>query len=131
MSESNYGLERLMATNFRSRSALPLRGTRRSPVPLVSGLKITRLEFFPSDMRVFLTWTDPDRYRDVIDRFQIYVAFAGTTPTVIAETRKSPAIFDLPRKGFQQTINFRVQTILKNGEVSDFDFSPTATARLD
>jgi hypothetical protein len=131
MGESTYALDRLMAGNLRSRTTLPLRGSRKSPIPLVSGLKITRLDFFSGTMRVFLTWTDPERYRDVIDRFQVYVSFVGTTPTVVAEARNSPAIFDLARTGNKQTVNFRVQTILKNGEVSDFDFSPTATSLLD
>lgn len=131
MSENLYALERLMATNYRSRSGLPLRGTRRSPVPLVSGLKVTRMDFYTSNMRVFLTWQDPEKYRDVIDRFQVYVSFVGTTPSVIAESRNSPAIFDLARTGTKQKVTYRVQTILKNGEVSDFDFSPTTTTLLD
>lgn len=129
--EQDYSLERLISPGAVGLTSLPLRLGRSIVVPLVNSLKIARVTPYSGGTKVTLTWIDPEDYRDAISTFRVYMTSRDNpTPTMVAEPVKSPVVLTIPSTDTAQKVTLRVQTALRNGQVSAFEFSPTASVSV-
>lgn len=116
------------ATGTAEGSVLPPRQVGPTRVPLVTGLKILNQEASFNTNIFTLTWNelkDPS-----ITGYQIYSRIDGQPPISIGLVQHAPAI--VPVIYTESTASLRVtlyiQTVLKNGFVSDINFSPSVAA---
>jgi hypothetical protein len=116
------------ATGTAEGSVLPPRQVGPTRVPLVTGLKILNQEASFNTNIFTLTWNelqDPS-----IAGYQIYSRIDGQPPISIGLVQHAPAI--VPVIYTESTASLRVtlyiQTVLKNGFVSDINFSPSVAA---
>lgn len=129
--EQDYALERLISPGQGKLTSLPLRLGRSIIVPLVNSLKITKVTPYSGGTKLTLTWIDPEDYRDAISTFRVYMtSLDNPTPTMLAEPVRSPVVITIPSTGTAQKVTLRVQTALRNGQVSEFQYSPTASALI-
>jgi hypothetical protein len=99
-------------------------------VPLVTGARIARERPFVGGVEITLAWFDPEVYRGAINKYNIYVTYSETdTPTVLVSPSKSPVSMIIP-VAVTQKITLKIQTVLKNGQVSDLLNSPTVSTTL-
>lgn len=90
---------------------------------------VARTELLPSGgTRFTLTWAAPQTQEtDYLSRYNIYTLneVGGVVqPRLVTSVRQAPAVLDYEKSEFT-TLTFLVQTVLKNGQVSDIFSSPT------
>jgi hypothetical protein len=127
--ENSAAVDRVInATNTAEGSVLPGRQTGPTRVPLVSNLKILSQE--PSfNTNVFtLSWLEPPD--QTIAGYQIYYKIDGQTPISLSLVQHSPAMVPVvyTETTSSRRVIFYIQTVLKNGFVSDLNLSPTVAA---
>lgn len=129
----NFPLARLVnITNTAEGPVLPNRmqgGTER--VYTVQDLRVARVQNAGTQTNFTLTWSEPNEQQaDQLSFYQVFVLDqdAGITqPLSSTLVRTSPAVVSVPSQTQGTIFTFLVQTILKNGQVSDIGASPTCT----
>lgn len=127
-SENSYVVSRLKnQTGTAEGSNLPPRQVGEFRVPFVSNLRLIRSEKTFGNTTFTIAWEDPQGVN--ISHYAVYVINginANQPPLGPYITQVSPAQIPLPSQAITRVV-FLVQTVLKNGLVSDFDSSPTCT----
>ena len=111
-------------------SVLPQRQRGYFRVPFVTYAQVVNVHATTGGNQVIMVWEDAKGKN--IDSYNIYyILGAGTIAQAVFATSagKSPAKFSLPAS-LTGPITFFVQTVMKNGQTSDLESSPTCTATL-
>ena len=127
--ENSSAVDRVInATNTAEGSVLPNRQIGPSRVPLVTGLKILSQEPSFNNNVFTLTWLEPTDQN--IAGYQIYYKIDGQTPVSLSMVQHAPAMVPVvyTETTSNKRVTFYIQTILKNGFVSDINLSPTVAA---
>ena len=98
-------------------------GGRR--VPVVTNLRVVRAESFSGGTAFTLVFDLPIGFSN-IDKFNVFYSTPGLAYNFAGACVTSPATFRVVSDTVQQ-VTFQVQTVLKNGFVSDTELSPTCT----
>jgi len=116
------------STNTAEGSVLPPRQVGPTRVPIVTGLRLLSSESSFMSAIFTLTWTPP--VAPNIAGYNIYVKIGNRTPSAVAQAVSAPAHVQVvyTESMSQETVTFYVQTVLKNGFVSDINLSPTLCA---
>lgn len=90
---------------------------------------VARTELLPAGgTRFTLTWAAPqEQQTDYLSHYNIYMLneVGGVVqPRLVTSARQAPAVLDYEKVEFT-TLTFLIQTVLKNGQVSDIFSSPT------
>ena len=97
-------------------------------VPTVTGIKVEQIIPYPGGTQFILSWSDPTSFADSVDHYNIYVkGVPGAVSYNGSATKSSPGIIYVPISVVVPLI-FTIQTVLKNGLLSDINFSPTTSA---
>ncbi len=128
--DDNYSLNRLRNINgVAEGTSLPPRQVGLFRVPFVTNLKTAKTAKYFDQTQFIITWDEPILTN--ISHYAVYVADAQNpfaSPTGPYFAPNSPIQINIPSP--QQTrLIFSVQTVLKNGFISDFDFAPTCTGQ--
>ena len=131
--EQGYALERLINPRGAAEgSTLPPRQRGRSRVPRVTNLTNPRTQTWMGGTQFTLIWDEPEVSRNAISHFNIYVINlldANEAPLGPWTAARSPAEIYIPIR--QQTpCTLIVQTVLKNGLVSNLNDSPAISGYL-
>lgn len=129
----NFATSRLINyTNTAEGSNLPNRlqgGNER--VYTVSNLAVARVQRVGENTQFTLTWSEPtEQQTDQLSFYQIFVLDQNvgiTQPIATTLAHTAPAVVSLAAPEGSR-LTFLVQTMLKNGQVSDIGASPTCTA---
>lgn len=128
--DDNYSLNRLRnITGVAEGTSLPPKQVGQFRVPFITNLKTARAQKSGTNTKFTLTWSDP--LLPNIANFAIYINDAANlnqSPTGPYIAPTSPVQIVVPTS-LASTVVFRVQTVLKNGFVSDFDAAPTCTGK--
>lgn len=127
--ENSSAVDRVInATNTAEGSVLPNRQIGPSRVPLVTGLKILSQEPSFNNNVFTLTWNEPTDQN--IAGYQIYYKIDGQTPISLSMVQHAPAMVPVvyTETTSNKRVTFYIQTVLKNGFVSDLNLSPTVAA---
>lgn len=130
----NYTLNRLI--NYTKTAEGPIVPNRlqggNERVYTVSGLRVVKTERVGANTNFTLVWSQPtEQQADQLSFYQVFVLDqnAGITqPLSTTLARSSPAIVSIAAPE-GSVFTFLVQTMLKNGQVSDIMASPTCTGR--
>lgn len=122
-------LERIGNTlNSAEGPVLPPRQIGPSRVPIVTGLKILNQEASFNTNIFTLTWTEPTDPN--IAGYNIYSKIDGQTPVNLCQVAHAPATVPVvyTESTASKRVTLYIQTVLKNGFVSDINFSPSCAA---
>jgi len=128
--ELEFILSRLVnLTNSAEGSTLPPKQAGALRVPVVSNLKLLRIQAYFGNTQFTIAWNEPTRISPAqISHFNVYVFGAvadSTQPIGPFAAKRSPAEVRIRAQNSNTPISFIVQTVLKNGQVSDITFSPS------
>ncbi len=128
--DDSYSLNRLRnITGVAEGTSLPPRQIGQFRVPFVTNLLTARSEKVGLNTRFTLTWSEP-QLRNIAN-YAVYINDAANlnqSPIGPYVAPNSPVQIVVP-SSLASTLVFRVQTVLKNGFVSDFGAAPTCTAK--
>lgn len=103
-------------------------------VPFVQNLKILRAENYSAGTQFTLSWDSPEYNPTVqISHYTIYVKSINSGQAEVSQTpvtvKNSPAIIKVDSSNATRAI-MTVQTVLKNGQTSNVDESPTVVGKV-
>lgn len=110
-------------------SNIPPRQFGELRVPLVTNLKIIKVENYLGGSKFTLAWTDPEYPNINFAQYNIFVTGIDgvTQPQGPYAALRSPAVVSINVRGLSHLI-FTVQTQLSNGLTSPIDTSPSVSA---
>lgn len=129
--ESEFVLERLFNPNRRAEgtNVPPPIQKGRFRVPLVQGLELLRTQSYQGGTQFTLVWSTPPRFRNQIDHYNVYVKGLydnSETPQGPWTVQESPGQIKVNART-AVPVTLIVQTVLKNGMVSDLPSSPAVS----
>lgn len=128
--DDNYSLNRLRnITGVAEGTSLPPRQSGPWRVPFITNLRTAKATKDGTNTVFILTWDEPQLQN--IANYAVFVSDAlnpALSPTGPYISQSSPAQVVVPTS-LSTRVVFQVQTVLKNGFVSDFKASPTCTGR--
>lgn len=107
----------------------PQKGSFR--VPFITNLRVLQINAITSGTQFVLGFNEPTTSQDQLDHYTIYVGgLIGDNNQLnsVTTAQNSPVTINLSTRSIQ-VVTFKVQTVLKNGLVSDINTSPTCTAK--
>lgn len=126
--EDDYIIQRLVNQGSAAEgSILPPRQTGEFRIPVVNTLQIAQTQPYFGGVTFTLTWNEPSSLTNV-SHYSVYVqGLSGNVqPQGPFNTQRSPANIRLVTSGVT-AVTFIVQTVMKNGQVSDFAASPAVS----
>lgn len=119
-------------TNSAEGTTLPPQQAGELRVPIVSGLRVTKVVPYLGGAEVTLAWREPEIHQGQLSHFNIYTQGLFSDSRVQqgpATARRSPATLRLSTN--QNTVAvFTVQTVLKSGLMSLIQVSPSVSCPL-
>lgn len=113
-------------------TTLPPKQSGELRVPIVSGLRVTKVVPYLGGAEVTIAWREPENYPKQLSHFNIYTQGLFSDSKVQqgpATSRRSPATLRLSTN--QNTVAvFTVQTVLKSGLMSLIQVSPSVSCPL-
>lgn len=110
-------------------SLLPPRQRGEFRVPFVTGLRVEKRSTFLGGTQFVISWQEPEGLTS-ISHYNVYVLGLldnNKSPMGPATFQKSPGILRLVSDGVVR-VTFVVQTVMKNGMVSELDASPAVSS---
>lgn len=123
------GYQRLAGGQGNLGAVVPPRLAAGTGVPVVSGLRVATTASLVGSTSVVLTWLEPHGWRDRVATYNVYVKAAvgdNRAPQLVGSSF-SPAKFAVASDSVVG-MTFVVQTVLRTGQASPVETSPSCTA---